>query len=266
MDAAAPPYPRTIRLGEGPPRDPPRAMAQEQPVAFEFNGLAYAVMLATPHDLEDYAVGFTLAEGLAASTSEIRALAIAPVEKGTIVRVTLPDERAEPLRDRLRLRLVEGSCGLCGLESIEEVLRPLPRLTARPRIDAGAIGRALADFRDHQPMGRDTGAMHAAAFCDAEGAILFAREDVGRHNALDKLVGAMMRAGADPRSGFVLLSSRCSCELVEKTVRAGVPALVTISAASDLALSRAQESDLTLVSLARPDSALVMHDPYALLG
>ena len=266
MNAAAPPYPRTIRLGEGPPRDPPRALAQEQPVAFEFNGLAYAVMLATPRDLEDYAVGFTLAEGLAVSAEEIIAISIAPVDKGTIVRVTLPDARAQPLRERLRLRLVEGSCGLCGLESIEEVLRPLPRLTARPRIDAGAIGRGLAGLRDPQPLGRDTGAMHAAAFCDADGAILFAREDVGRHNALDKLVGAMMRAGADPRSGFVLLSARCSCELVEKTVRAGVPALVTISAASDLALSRARESGLTLVSLARADSALVMHDPHDLLG
>lgn len=256
---------RRIAFASGPQRDAPARLAQEQPIAFEYNGLGYAVMLGTPADLDDFAVGFTLSEGLARHADEIGDIQIAPVDKGTIIRITLPEERADPLRERLRLRLVEGSCGLCGLESIDEVLRPLPPLTARPRLDRQAIAAALAGFRDHQPMGRATGAMHAAAFCDASGRILFAREDVGRHNALDKLLGHMMRKGAEPGSGFVLLSARCSYELVEKTVRAAIPALVTISAASDLAVRRAAEAGLTLVSLAREDGALVMNDPHDVL-
>ncbi|QNE07512.1 formate dehydrogenase accessory sulfurtransferase FdhD [Croceicoccus marinus] len=256
---------RRIAFTGGPQRAAPAELAQEQPIAFEYNGLGYAVMLGTPSDLGDFAVGFTLSEGLAQNAGEIGSIQIAPVDRGTIIRITLPEERADPLRERLRLRLVEGSCGLCGLDSIEEVLRPLPPLTARPRFGIRAIAAALAEFRTHQPIGRATGAMHAAAFCDPAGRILFAREDVGRHNALDKLVGRMMREGAQPDGGFVLLSARCSYELVEKTVRAGIPALVTISAASDLAVRRAGEAGLTLVSLARGDGALVMNDPHDVL-
>lgn len=255
-----------IAFTDAPARDAPEALAQEHPVAFEYNGLGYAVMLASPADLEDFAVGFTAAEGLASCAADILNIAIAPLERGTIIRITLPENRAAPLRERLRLRLVEGSCGLCGLETIEEVLRPLPPVTARPVITAAAVIDALGLLRDHQPLGRATGAMHAAAFCDAAGRIIAAREDVGRHNALDKLIGHLMREGLDPALGFVLLSARCSCELVEKAVRAGVPALVTISAASDLAVDRARAAGLTLIALARSDSALVMHDPFAIFG
>ncbi len=243
-----------------------RALAQEAPVALEYNGLAYAVMMATPRDLADYAVGFTLAEGLVETADDVLSIDIAPLDRGTVVRITLSEPHAAPLRNRLRLRLVEGSCGLCGLESIGEVLRPLEPLAAAPRISPAGIDRALTALRDHQPAGRATGAMHAAAFCDEGGAILVAREDIGRHNALDKLTGHLARADIDPASGFVLLSARCSYELVEKTVRAGCPALVTISAASDLALNRAKAANLTLVSLARSDAALVMHDPHGRLG
>ncbi len=265
MILAQQPPVRRIAFGDGPQRPAPAELAQEQPIAFEYNGLGYAVMMGTPSDLTDFAVGFTLSEGLAHREDEIGPVQVAPTDNGTILRIALPEERAHPLRERLRLRLVEGSCGLCGLESIEEVLRPLPRLEAHPRISSQAIAAALADFRSHQPMGRATGAMHAAAFCDPAGRILAAREDVGRHNALDKLVGHLMRDKVEPDSGFALLSARCSYELVEKTVRAGIPALVTISAASDLAVRRACEAGLTLASLAREDGALVMNDPHAVL-
>ena len=239
-----------------------RPLAHEAPVAFEYNGLAYAVMMATPRDLEDYATGFTLAEGLIERPGDILAIDIAEVALGTVVRVTLAEANAAPLRERLRLRLVEGSCGLCGLDSIAEVLRPLAPLTTPPHISRTAIERALADLRDHQPAGRATGAMHAAAFCDPKGQVVAAREDIGRHNALDKLSGHMARTGIEPVSGFVLLSARCSYELVEKTVRMRCPALVTISAASDLAVERARAAGLTLVSLARSDAALIMNDPH----
>ncbi|MCV0384046.1 MAG: formate dehydrogenase accessory sulfurtransferase FdhD [Erythrobacter sp.] len=261
------PTPRSrIAWGESEGREPPGFLAQERPIAFEYNGLGYAVMLGTPQDLEDFAVGFTASEGLVESAREIVSMDIAELDRGAIVRIELPESRAAPLRERVRLRLVEGSCGLCGLDTIEEVLRPLPRLDTRPQISAEAIEAALAALRDRQPMGRETGAMHAAAFCDSDGKIVAAREDVGRHNALDKLVGHMLREGIAAGQGFVLLSARCSCELVEKTVRAGAPALVTISAASDLAVERAQEAGLTLVSLARADGGLVMNDPHGLFS
>ena len=161
---------------------------------------------------------------------------------------------------------MEGSCGLCGLQSIEDVLRPLPMLSVRPRLSAKAIEAALQSLPDHQPVGRATGAMHAAAFCDEHGRVLAVREDIGRHNALDKLTGHLARAGIDPALGFILLSARCSYELVEKTVRAGCPALVTISAPSDLAAERAHAAGLTLVALTRPDSALVVTDPYGIFS
>jgi len=242
-----------------------RVLAPEVPIAFEFNGLAYAVMMASPSDLPDFATGFALSEGLVRDADEIIDIAPARVERGVIVRVVLEDARAAPLRDRLRLRLVEGSCGLCGLESIDEVLRPLPALSGHPRFDKPALARAVQGLRAHQPMQEATGAMHAAAFCLDDGTIAAVREDVGRHNALDKLIGCLAREGRDPADGFFLLSSRCSYELVEKTVRAGCPALVTISAPSDLAVSRAKEAGLTLVALARSDSALVLNDPLGIL-
>lgn len=253
---------RLLDLSDFSTADAERPLAEEVPIAFEFNGLAYAVMMASPRDLEDFAAGFALSEGLARSLSDIGNIAIAEAQNGMVVRVAVNETLFAPVRERLRLRLVEGSCGLCGLESIEEVLRPLPPLTAEPQIDAPAITRALVELEPRQLLGLATGAMHAAAFCAPDGAVLAVREDIGRHNALDKLVGHLCRTSHDPASGFILLTARCSYELVEKTVRAGCPALVTISAPSDLAAERAKESGLTLVALARPDTALVVNDPH----
>lgn len=237
-----------------------RDVAVEVPVAFEVNGLAYAVMMASPADLADYALGFALSEGLATRFDAITQLDVAEVDQGVIIRMTIPD-LAEDLQDRIRLRLNEGSCGLCGLRSIEEVLRPLPTLEPATAIAPDAIHRAASALAGKQPMGRATGAMHAAAFCNADGAIQITREDVGRHNALDKLVGALAQQGLNPAQGFVLLTARCSYELVEKTVRAGCPSLVTVSAPTTLAVERARAAGLTLYALARDDSVLRMHAP-----
>lgn len=264
------PLPATavIRLpfGGGAPAPATRVLAEETPIALEYNGLGYAVMMASPRDLTDFATGFTLAEGLIQRPDEIAAIAEAEVAAGRLLRIAIPEANMAPLRERLRLRLVEGSCGLCGLDSIEQVLRPLPVFAAAPAITGAGVAAALAALGEHQPLGRATGALHAAAFCTADGAILAVREDVGRHNALDKLTGHLARGGIDPASGFILLSARCSYELVEKTVRAGCPALVTISAPSDLAVERARAAALTLLALARPDSALVFSDPHRLFA
>jgi FdhD protein len=255
-----------LRLTPGDPGPVRRDLAVEQPIALEYNGVSFAVMMGTPVDLVDFATGFTLSEGLVATAQDIQDLAVAEVAGAHIIRITLPSLCAAPLLDRVRLRVGEGSCGLCGIESIAEVLRPLPPLTVRTTATPTAVARALRDLGAHQPLGQRTGAMHAAAFCDNDGAIVTVREDVGRHNALDKLVGALARSGHDPARGFILLSARCSYELVEKTVRAGCPLLVTISAPTSLAADRARDSGLTLLALARHDSVLVVNDPHGRFG
>lgn len=239
----------------------PLALAAEAPIAIEINGVAHAVMMASPADLEDYAVGFALAEGLVGRPEQILDIAVSEAARGWILRITLGAEQAAPVLERVRLRVAEGSCGLCGLESIEQVLRPLPRIAAGFCTTPAAVLAALRALSDWQPEGRLTGAMHVAAFCAADGAIIAAREDIGRHNALDKLVGALARSGRDLAGGFVLVSARCSYELVEKAARAGCPLLVAISAASDLAVVRAGEARMALVALARHDNMLIMADP-----
>jgi FdhD protein len=234
-----------------------RAVPLEVPVAIELNGVAYAVMMATPLDLDDFLTGFLLSEGVA-HADEIGEAAFHPVAEGAgvVARLNLPPHRAAPLMERARRRLGDSSCGICGIESVEAALRPLPPLAARADVAPEAIRRGLAAMREGQVLGRETGATHAAAFCRADGALVAVREDVGRHNALDKVIGALARAGEDPAAGFIAVTSRCSYELVEKTVRAGCPLLVAISAPTGLAVDRARAAGLTLAVLARDDMML----------
>ena len=232
-----------------------RAVPVEAPVGIEINGMAYAVMMATPCDLADFVTGFVLAEGLA-TVDELGPVQLHPVAdgEGTVARITLPAERLGPVMARARLRTGDSSCGICGIESVEAALRPLPGLAVRPAIAPGAIRCALDAMRARQVLGRATAATHAAAFAAADGTLAVLREDVGRHNALDKVIGALARAGTDPASGFLLVTSRCSYELVEKTVRAGCPLLVAISAPTDLAVRRAAAAGLALAVIARDDT------------
>jgi FdhD protein len=229
-------------------------------VALEFNGLAYAVMMATPADLEDFALGFALTEGLAKTPADLSDIAVAEVEKGWIVRAALTGLGIEQLTERVRARVAESSCGLCGIENLDAVAKPLPKVPAHAALDEAAIFRALSELRDHQPLGKATGAAHAAAFASPEGAILYAREDVGRHNAMDKLVGALAKAGQSPAEGFILSSARCSYEIVEKAVRAGATRLVTISLPTSMAAERARAAGLSLWCLARDDSVLAVNE------
>jgi FdhD protein len=254
-----------LGFGEVTDRDLHRSVPTEAPVSIEVCGIAFAVMMATPSDLEDYAVGFALNEGLARDLGEFEQISVDELEGGWAVRIWLPPDCKHVVLERARMRVSESSCGLCGMENIEQVLRPLPKVAARIRTNRAAIARALASLRDWQPLGRATGAVHAAAFCDPAGRILCVREDIGRHNALDKLVGALAKIGTNPGTGFILLSARCSYELVEKAVRAGCPMLVTISAPTSLAVERAVASGLTLVTLARADSALIVSDERAMI-
>jgi FdhD protein len=237
-----------------------REWVPEAPVALEFNGLSYAVMMATPRDLEDFALGFALTEGLAKTPADLSDIGVAEVELGWIVRAALSGLGIDQLTDRVRTRVAESSCGLCGIENLEAVARPLPPVAAHAPLEEAAIFTALAALRDHQPLGRATGAAHAAAFATADGRILHAREDVGRHNAMDKLVGALARAGQDPAEGFILSTARCSYEIVEKAVRAGATRLATVSLPTSMAVARAEQAGLSLWSLARDDSVLRVND------
>lgn len=231
-----------------------RALAGEVPVAVELNGVGYAVMMATPADLEDFAYGFVHAERL----GEVLEVEAHAAERGVILRVQLADGAA--VIERVRHRTTDSSCGLCGIDNLEAALRPLPRVAAVSRADADAVFRAAAALRDHQPLNAQTGAHHAAALCGADGAIRLVREDVGRHNAFDKLVGAMARQALGWDGGFALLSSRCSYELVEKAALAGCPLLAAISAPTALAVEAAREAGVRLAVLVRPD-ALLWREP-----
>jgi FdhD protein len=240
--------------------DMPLAMPVEAPIAIETNGIAYAVMMATPLDIEDFVTGFLMAEGLA-EAAEVGPVAVHAVEndewgRGYVARVNLPEARLGPILERARRRVGDSSCGICGIEGVEAALRPLPRIARRSRIAPEMIRRGLDAMRARQELGRETSATHAAAFCRADGTVHTLREDVGRHNALDKLVGALARAGADPAEGFIIVTSRCSYELVEKTVRAGCPLLVAISAPTNLAVRRARAAGLDLAVVARDDTML----------
>jgi len=241
-----------------------RMVPAEVPIAISFLGIGYAVMMATPCDMEDFAVGFARSERLIDDAADVIGIEIREGEGGVLLGIELAAERHDRVLQRVRHRVGESSCGLCGIENLEQALRPLPKLLAPAAIAPAAIFRALEAIRAHQPLNAETGAVHAAAWCDAGGEVIAAREDVGRHNAFDKLVGHCLREGSDMAAGFVLLTARCSYELVEKAALAGVPLLATISAPTSLAITRAKEAGLTLIALARPDSVLVMTDPHGL--
>jgi FdhD protein len=257
---ASRPHPFTRIHPDGTRRPLERAIAVERPIAIEINGLGYAVMMATPADLVDFAHGFVRAERLVEVADELMEVDAHDAERGVILRLTLAPHRIERVVERVRHRVSESSCGLCGIENLAQALRPLPLVSARSQADEAALFRALGALRGHQPLNAATGAVHAAALCGSDGAIRLVREDVGRHNAFDKLVGAMGRQRLGWDGGFALLSARCSFELVEKAVLADCPLLVTVSMATSLALDRAAETGLRLVTLARAD-AMLAPDP-----
>jgi len=237
-----------------------REWVPEAPVALEFNGLSYAVMMATPADLADFATGFAITEGLASSAGEVTDLAVAEVELGWIVRATLSGLGADQLGERVRARVSESSCGLCGIENLEALANPLPPVPAHAPLAPDAIFAALGELKSRQPLTDTTGAAHAAAWADEHGTIGCVREDVGRHNALDKLIGAMARTNRPLSPGFMLSTARCSYEIVEKAVRAGATTLVTISLPTTMAVERARAAGLSLWALAREDSVLLVND------
>ena len=262
----------TIKRLEHPLRVAPQAVTTsirdvvvEAPVAIEVDGFGYAVMMMTPADLEDFTIGFMLTERLVDTIEDIVAIESYEAERGWIIRVALADRCRGRITDRVRHRTSDTGCGLCGISGLEQIDRPLPGAAPRPAVTTAAVFRSIEAIRSHQPMNRDTGAVHAAAHCDGDGHILMVREDVGRHNALDKLIGAL---AAERRavSGFVLLTSRVSFDMVDKALVGRSPMVVGISAPTSMAIDHARAHGLTLVALARPDAVLAFNDPWTIFG
>jgi FdhD protein len=233
-------------------------IADEVPVALVFNGVSHAVMLATPHDLEDFALGFGLTEGILARASELYGVDIVPDPAGVRIELEVATGCFVRLKEHRRTLAGRTGCGLCGTESLEQVEPPLAPLVACPApLRAEAIAAALRALPAHQPLQQRTGATHAAAWCGLDGHVRLAREDVGRHNALDKLVGAMVRAQADPRDGFAVITSRASVEMVRKAAAAGITALVAVSAPTARAVDTARAAGLALAGFARGDAMVL---------
>jgi FdhD protein len=248
-------------------------LAEEVPVALVYNGISHAVMLATPQDLEDFALGFSLSEGIIDSADDLldcettpsdlsvsESLAGVP-EQGLSLELKVTLRCFMRLKERRRTLAGRTGCGLCGTESLAEAIRPVRREVAPVVVAAAALARAMAEMPAHQTLSQATGATHAAAWCGLDGAVRLVREDVGRHNALDKLIGAMARAEVDPADGFIAVTSRASYEMVYKTASAGVGLLAAVSAPTGLAVRTAESAGLVLAGFVRGDRATVYTHP-----
>ena len=232
----------------------PDKLACELPVALEYNGISHATVLATPCDLEDFAYGFSFTEGVVRSARDIYDVELASGEQGTIVQLTIASACLNQLKLRRRNLAGRTGCGLCGLESLDEVQRDLAALPLRPAfLSAQAISTATRALRELQPLHLETGATHAAGWADLQGNIQAVREDVGRHNALDKLIGHLLRNGHDTSNGFVVISSRASFEMVQKAAAAGISAVIAVSAPTSYAAKMANELNVMLAGFARQD-------------
>lgn len=239
-------------------------VAEEMPVALVYHGVPHAVMLATPADLEDYAVGFTLSEGLVVRPDEIRGVEVTYGEEAAEVRVSVAWDRFSALIDRRRNLTGRTGCGLCGEETVEQAIRDLKPVGAGIRLSPAELHEAIIQLTHLQPVNARTGSVHAAAWVLPGKGIQLVREDVGRHNALDKAIGAWVRSGKDPAGGALLLTSRASFEMVQKSATVGVTFIAAFSAPTAFAVRVAERAGVTLVAFAREYQHVVYTHPWRL--
>lgn len=238
----------------------PDWVAEEVPVALVFNGISHAVMLASPSDLEDFALGFSLTEGLLTNRSELYGIEIERDARGITVSLDVAAACEWRLKERRRNLAGRTGCGLCGTESLDQVSRNVP-LAPVVTLSSGVLAQGQRSLREWQALQQLTGAAHAAAWCDLQGRIVLLREDIGRHNALDKLVGAMQASAVNPSSGWVLVTSRASFEMVQKTAMAGAGVLAAVSAPTSMALDLARRCNLALAGFVRGDDFVAYTQP-----
>ena len=243
-----------------------RAVPAEVPVAFVYDGSTYAVMMASPSDLKDFAIGFSLSEGIVASPDEITILDVVEQDKGIELRMWLSPDRGHNLAERRRRMAGPTGCGLCGVESLDVAVPACPPVDAALTVTAGDIAAALTALPAAQALHQQTRAVHGAAFWSHPRGLVALVEDVGRHNALDKLVGRLSREDVQVGEGIVLLTSRVSVEMVQKAAVAGVPVVVAVSAPTALALATAEAAGITLVAIARADGFEAFTHPYRIAG
>lgn len=232
-------------------------VAEEVPVAFVYNDQPFAVMMATPSDLADFAIGFALSEGIVETAGEVAIERIEELIEGVEIRLRIPAGRARALAQRRRSMSGRSGCGICGSELLEGALRWPAPVAAQPRVAVSALRRALRELRASQAINARTGATHAAGWAALDGGLRLSREDVGRHNALDKLIGAMHAADEDPAGGFLVVTSRASYEMAMKAASAGIALMAAVSAPTALAISLADRANLTLIGFAREDGLAV---------
>jgi FdhD protein len=232
-------------------------VAEEVPVVLVYNNQPHVVMLLTPLDLEDFALGFSLTEGIIADASEARSIKVIQRAKGIEIRIKIPDSRFSCIQDQSRHMTGRTGCGLCGSTRLEQAIRqPLP-VGAGLSIEADVLLTALNDMKQHQTLNRLTGSVHGAAWFEPEHGVTLIREDVGRHNALDKLIGVLARQKTDFESGCLLVTSRASYEMVQKAALVGITIMAAISAPTALAINLAETSGLTLVGFARKNQYVI---------
>lgn len=249
------------RLRDGCEKIESDLVAVEVPVALVFNGISYAVMMVSPVDLEDFAYGFSLTEGIVDNAAQIYDCEWLHTEQGHTIELSISAERFARLKEKRRNLTGRTGCGLCGTESLAQAIRMPKPLHSELRFDLSAIARAVDNMKTKQTLLEMTGATHAAAWCDVKGSIEILREDVGRHNALDKVIGALMRARKNPSQGFIAVTSRASYEMVQKTAVAGVSLLAAVSGVTSLAVQIAEQSGLTLLGFTRGrDVSIYSHD------
>ena len=240
------------------------AVAEEMPIALVYHDVPHVVMLATPADLEDYAVGFTLSEGLVANMDEIRGVTVTYGQGAADVHISVAWERFTALLQRRRNLAGRTGCGLCGAETAADAIREVAAVPAGVSVSSAQLHQAIEELKQRQPINARTGSVHAAAWVLPGEGIQLVREDVGRHNALDKAIGALARAGADFAAGYMLITSRASYEMVQKCATLGIPMLAALSAPTAFAVRLAQRSGLTLVAFARSDRHVVYAHPQRL--